>query len=104
MLVTLSYHSKVNLDGPLDAEKFAEAGCLYVFDIGFQASLFPPDSLVYLAPNWTSKTRGAASLEKLLRRHWYFGKLILNQEHINVSKSICKLLKLYKKTYVTDPV
>ena len=30
----------MNLVGPLDAEKFAEAGCLYVFIIGFPASLF----------------------------------------------------------------
>ena len=32
-------HSKVNLVGQLDAEKLAEAGRLYVFIIGFPASL-----------------------------------------------------------------
>ena len=33
------YDSKVNLVDPLDAEKLAEAGFLYVFNIGFPASL-----------------------------------------------------------------
>ena len=40
LTVTSSYHSKVKFVGPLDAEKLAEAGFLYVFNIGFSASLF----------------------------------------------------------------
>ena len=40
MLVTLSYHSKVNLAGPLYVDKLAEAACLYVFINRFPASLF----------------------------------------------------------------
>ena len=40
LLVHSRYHSKVNLVGPLDAKRLPEAGCLYVFIIGFPASLF----------------------------------------------------------------
>ena len=38
--VTTSYHSKVNLVGPLYVEKEADAEHLYVFNIGFSVSLF----------------------------------------------------------------
>ena len=37
--LTLSYHSKVNLVGPLDAMKKEQAGFIYVFKIGFPTSL-----------------------------------------------------------------
>ena len=39
LLINLRYQSKVNLVVPFDAEKLAEAGCAYVFIIGFPASL-----------------------------------------------------------------
>ena len=39
LTVALSYHSKVNLVGSLDAEKLAEAGFLYLFNIGYPSSL-----------------------------------------------------------------
>ena len=40
MTVTPNYNSEMNLGGPLDAEKLAEAVLLYVFNIAFPASLF----------------------------------------------------------------
>ena len=39
LTVPLSYHINVNLVGPLDAGKQAEAGFLFLFIIGFPTSL-----------------------------------------------------------------
>ena len=39
LTVTLSYHSKVNFVGPTDGENYGEADFLYVFNVGFPASL-----------------------------------------------------------------
>ena len=40
LLVTLSYHSKVNFVGQLDVETLAEESCSFVFNKGFPASHF----------------------------------------------------------------
>ena len=40
LIVTSSYHSKVKLVGPLEAEKLAESGFLSLFNTGFPMSLF----------------------------------------------------------------
>ena len=65
LLVTLSYHSKVNHVNPLYAEKLAEAGYLYVSIIGFPASLLSPsrdcDNHVDLPRTVTAKTTSRVS-------------------------------------------
>ena len=49
LFVKLSYHSKVNLVGQLEADKLAKAGILYVSIIGFPASrLLRYDKYVWL--------------------------------------------------------
>ena len=40
LTVSPSYHSKMNLDSPLDSEKLAEAVLLYEFNMAFPAALF----------------------------------------------------------------
>ena len=45
---TWSYHCNVNWVEPLDQEKQAEAGFLYVFDVGFSTSLFATNWYLYI--------------------------------------------------------
>ena len=60
LTATPSYHGKMNLGGPLDTEKFAEAVLLYVFNTGFPAFLlittvFADQPLTVVSgPIWTN--------------------------------------------------
>ena len=56
LLVRLIYHSKVNLVGPLYAEKFVESGCLYVFIIEFLAYLLPMENHLINQYNQTPRS------------------------------------------------